>query len=171
MKTAVVYYSLDGSTRMAAQVLAERFEADVFELKETKQRKKGFALFVLGGFAASTGRKSRVQDTFVDRMGGYDFICIGTPIWASSPVPAVNTFADTLDPADKQVMLFTVQADPNTSSPPGKRAEQLCAVLREKGGSVLPILRMNGNSPGQTATKEHIEKQLEQKLEAVLQKR
>jgi len=171
MKTAVVYYSLEGSTRVAAQAIAERLDADVFELKEVKQRKKGFALFLLGGFAAAAGRGSRVEDTFAERMNAYEMICIGTPIWASSPAPAVNTFAAVLNPNGKQILLFTMQADPDTQSPPGKKVEQLCEKLRKKGSNVLPVLRLYGSSPGKSASKEHIEKQLEQKLETVLQKR
>ena len=132
MKSAVVYYSLDGSTRVAAQALSERLNADMFELKEVRPRGKSVFAFLCEGFAAATGKKSRLQDTFSGQMDAYELVCIGMPIWASSPVPAVNAFVDAFDPTGKKVLLFTVQADPNTQLPPAKKVEQLCAALRAK---------------------------------------
>ncbi len=164
MKTAVVYYSLEGSTRLAAQVIAERLGADLFELHEKRQRKTGFALFAGGGFAAALGVRSRLKDNFGDRMKEYDRIFAGAPIWASSPAPALNTFLHAVEPRGKQLILFTVQADPNTDAPPQKSMEKRCALLRKKGADVLPVLRLYGASPGKTATKESMEKQLGGKL-------
>ena len=164
MKTAVVYYSLQGSTRTAAQALAERLGADLFELKEKKQRGQGFALFMGGGFAAALGLRSRLQDSFAVRMDGYERILAGGPIWASNPAPALNAFLHALDPKGKQMMLFTVQADPDTQSPPQKGVEKRCEALRKRGAQVLPVLRLHGASPGQAATKDAMAKQLDERL-------
>ena len=38
MKKAVVFYSLDGNTRMIAGKIAKKFEAEIFELEEVKKR-------------------------------------------------------------------------------------------------------------------------------------
>lgn len=168
MKTAVVYFSLDGSTRVAAQALAERLQADVYELKEIKQRGKTKGAFMGEAVGALFGLKSRVQDTFAQKMGGYERVCIGTPIWAGSPVPAVNTFLHALNPSGKQILLFTVQADPDTQTPPAKKIEQLCAALRKKGGNVLPVLRLHGAAPGATAARADMEAQLGKKLEDII---
>ena len=168
MKTAVVYYSLEGSTRIAAQALSERLGADIYELKEKKPRKRTPMMFMSGGFAAVFGLKSRLQETYAERMGAYERICIGTPIWASRPVPAVNTFVKAFDPAGKQVLLVTVQADPNPQASE-KGLEKLFAAIRKKGGALLPVLGLHGEAPGKTASKEHIEAQLDQKLQKSLQ--
>jgi flavodoxin len=168
MKTAVVYYSLDGSTRVAAQALAERLGADIYELREVKQRSSNAPkTFVSGGFAAALGLKSRLQDTFAGSMGAYERVCVGTPIWAGHPTPAANAFIKAFDPAGKQVMLFTAQADPDPQSSK-KGTEKLCARIRKKGGALLPALRLHGEAPGKTATKAQIEAQLDQKLEDAL---
>lgn len=161
MKTAVVFYTYDGSTGVAAQALAVKLGADIFELKEKRQRSKSPMTFVSGGFAAGLGLKSRLQDSFASRMGEYERILIGTPIWASHPVPAVNAFVKQFDPTGKQVMVFLVQADPN---PAEKGLEKLNAVIRKKGGTLLPPMRLHGDAPGKTASKEHIGAQIEQKL-------
>jgi|GEM_PF-258465 Flavodoxins len=169
MKTAVVYYSLDGSTRVAAQAVAARSGADIFELKEAKPRGKTSVAFMGEAFAAVFGLRSRVQDTFADRMGAYERICIGTPIWGSRPVPAVNTFVHALNPAGKLVLLFTVQADPEPYASAAKGTDKLCAAIRKKGGDVRAVLRLHGEAPGRTATKQHVEKQLDQRLEEAFQ--
>jgi flavodoxin len=171
MKTAVAFYSLDGSTRVAAQAIAERLGADVFELEEKKKRVKTPMMFIGGGFAAIFGVRSRLQDTFADRMGEYERILIGTPIWASRPVPAVNGFVHALDPAGKLVMLFTVQADPNPKESAEKGTEKLCEKIRQKGGTLLPVLRLHGEVPEKTATREHMEAQLDERLESIVKNR
>jgi flavodoxin len=171
MNTAVVYYSQDGSTRVAAQALAQRLGADVYELKEIKQRGRSKWAFMAAGFAAAVRLKSRVQDTFADRMGGYERVLIGTPLWAGSPVPAVNRFVYALDPAGKQIMIFTVQADTNPQESSFKGTDKLCDAIRAKGGDLLPVLRLHGEVPYKTAKKEHIEEQLEKRLEEALQNR
>ena len=171
MKTAVVFYSLDGSTRVAAQEIAERLDADVFELKEKKPRGKSPMLFIGGGFAAIFGVRSRVQDTFADRMGAYDRICIGAPLWGSRPAPALNTFVHALDPAGKLVMLFTVQADPNPQASAAKGTKMISQKILKKGGSLLPVMRLHGEVPRKTATKEHMETQLDRQLESIIQNR
>jgi flavodoxin len=168
MKTAVVYYSLDGSTRIAAQVIAQRLNAELYELKEKKTRGKTPAAFMGEAFAAVFGIKSRLQDTFAVQMEDCERICIGTPIWASRPVPAVNTFAASLAPKGKQVLLFTVQADPNPD-PSAKGAAKLIQSLRKKGAEILPVLQLHGEAPGKTATKEHMEEQIIRQLESLLQ--
>ena len=123
-----------------------------------------------GGFAAVFGLRSRLKDTFADRMGEYGRICIGTPIWASRPVPAVNAFVHALEAKDKQVLLFTVQADPDTQGH-AKGTNKILGKIQKKGGSVLPVLRLYGEMPGKTATKAHMETQLDKRLESIIQNR
>ncbi len=168
MKTAVVFYSLNGSTRVAAHAIAERADADVFELKERKQRGKSPWAFMSEGFSAVFRLKSRVQDTFAGRLSEYERILIGTPLWASSPAPAVNRFVHEMNPAGKQIMLFSVQADPNPQKKSFRGTDKLCETIRRKGGQLLPVLRLHGEAPGKTATKEHIDEQLDRRLETTL---
>jgi hypothetical protein len=61
-----------------------------------------------------------------------------------------------------------MQADPDTQAPPAKKIEQACAALRKKGGNVLPVMRLYGAVPGETASKADIEDQLGKKLETII---
>ncbi len=91
MKALVVYYSLTGKTRLVSQVIAEALNATLVEIKETKPRKPGPLVYLTGGFAAITNRGSEINPIDVD-LKQHETIFIGSPIWASRPVPAVNSF-------------------------------------------------------------------------------
>jgi flavodoxin len=48
-------------------------------------------LYPIGGFGAMTNRGSKINPIDVD-LNQYERVFIGSPIWASRPVPAVNSF-------------------------------------------------------------------------------
>ncbi|MFO7772732.1 MAG: flavodoxin [Dehalococcoidia bacterium] len=91
MKPLVVYYSLTGKTRLVAGAIAEALNATLLEIKETKSRKPGGLTYLTGGFAAVMNRRSEISPIAVD-LKQHDRIFIGSPVWASRPVPAVNSF-------------------------------------------------------------------------------
>ncbi len=159
METAVVYYSLDGSTREAAKLIAQRFGADVFELEEAGKKKGKFLLFMAGGFGAMAGIRSRLKQNPAGQMQQYGTIYIGSPIWASRTVPAVNTFLHKLNAQDKQIIFFTVQADPNPA--PSKGLEKLIGRLERRGAAVSCVIRLHGAKPGETASQTHMHEQLD----------
>ncbi|MBQ1715087.1 MAG: flavodoxin, partial [Firmicutes bacterium] len=62
MKTAVVYYSLEGNTRYAAEKVADALEADVIELVPKKAYPiQGFKKFFWGGKAATMKDKPELE--------------------------------------------------------------------------------------------------------------
>jgi len=91
MKSLIVYYSLTGKTKLVSQAIAEALNATLVEIKETKPRKLGPLIYLLGGFAAITNRGSKITPIEVD-LKQHEKIFIGSPIWASRPVPAINSF-------------------------------------------------------------------------------
>ncbi len=91
MKTAIVFFSYDGSTRVAAEVLSEKTGADLFELEEKRKRDRSPLSFMAAGFSASIGKRSRLKDTFSQQLETYGKIYIGTPVWAGKATPAVNS--------------------------------------------------------------------------------
>lgn len=164
MKTAVVFYSLDGSTRVAAQAIADKYGADVFELKEAKHRGRSTFAFMGSGFSALVGARSRLVSTYSKDMQLYDQIYIGTPVWASKPVPAVNTFVAELEPRGKEIIIFTVQADKNDSEPI-KGSVQMKKKLEDNGAIVTQILTLVGAGVNKTADRKEMNKQIEEKTQ------
>ena len=90
MKSLVVYYSMTGKTRLAAQAIAKALNATVVEIEEKRPVPMPF-VYLSGGFRALTNRGSRICPVDVD-LKQYERIFIGSPIWASRPTPAVNSF-------------------------------------------------------------------------------
>ena len=158
MKTAVVYYSRDGSTRVAAKVLAQKFGGEVFELEEEKKRGDAASQFMAAAFGALIGKKSKLKNSYAREMRNYDRICIGTPIWAAKAAPAVNAFISALDAKDKEIIIFTLQADPKPTS---KGANILRRKLEKNGGSVTDVIPLHGAGVGRTAEEAHIKAQID----------
>ena len=90
MKPLVVYYSLTGKTKLVAQVIAEALNATLLEIEERRPIPKPF-VYLSGGFAAITNRGSKINPIDVD-LKQCEKIFIGSPIWASRPAPAINSF-------------------------------------------------------------------------------
>lgn len=164
MKAAVVFYTLDGSTRVAAEVIADKYTADIFELREAKPRGRSTGAFMGSALSALVGAKSRLISTYAKDMQAYDKIFIGTPVWASKPVPAVNTFVAALEASAKEIVIFTVQADKNCSEPV-KGAVRMKRKLESKGADVTQILTLVGAGVNRTADGKDMAKQLDEKVQ------
>lgn len=95
-------------------------------------------------------------------MDGYDCLYAGSPVWASHTVPAVNTFVSALKAQGKQVVLFTVQADPNPAEARG--AQKLAARLEKRGTSATHTIALHGAPPGETAAMAYLTQQLDKAL-------
>jgi flavodoxin len=91
MKSVIVYYSYSGNTRKAAEALKEHLEktleVDIIELKAIDESDS----FFKQALGALVRTKAKMQEINTD-LSKYDFICIGTPVWAFGPAPAMNTF-------------------------------------------------------------------------------
>lgn len=91
MKTAIIYYSMSGNTKMVAENIAGKISADLVEIKPMKDYPdKGARKFIWGGMKAVMGEKPKLQPYDFD--GSYDRIVIATPVWASSFTPPIRSF-------------------------------------------------------------------------------
>ena len=106
MKTAVVFYSLDGNCALVAQEIKAQLNADLIRL-ETKdeKRRSGLAKFFWGGSMVFMHKKPPLKPFTFD-PSAYDLIIIGTPVWASTPAPPVQTFIAEAGITGKKIALF-----------------------------------------------------------------
>ena len=92
MKRLVVYYSLSGNTREAAQKIADKLDADLLELETVKAMPKSFAAQIfVGGGQVVMNHIPKLKPIDKD-INNYDEIILGSPIWNSKGVPAINAF-------------------------------------------------------------------------------
>jgi flavodoxin len=131
MKSLVVYYSLTGKTRLVAHAVVEALNATLLEITETKTRKLGPFLYLVGGFAAMTNRGSKINPVDVD-LRQYERIFVGSPIWASRPVPAVNSFIYQTNFEGRNVIPFFSMGGSSAE----KALDNITAKIEESRGKV-----------------------------------
>ncbi|MDO4188758.1 MAG: flavodoxin [Lachnospiraceae bacterium] len=92
MKRIIVYYSLSGNTEEAVKLIAEKMDCDVLKIDTVKDMPKSFAARILvGGGQVAMNIVPEIKPIDTD-LSIYDEIFIGTPIWNSKGVPAINAF-------------------------------------------------------------------------------
>lgn len=103
----VVYFSLTGNTRQLAERIAERCDAQVEEIRETRPR-EGFLGTVRTVFQALTRRSSPIGPA-VHRPQDYDLVVIGTPVWMGNLPPPVRSFLERNPAGFRNVALFCTE--------------------------------------------------------------
>ncbi|WP_295152819.1 flavodoxin family protein [uncultured Ruminococcus sp.] len=94
MKTAIVYYSMNGNTEYAVKKIAEQTDAELIPIRPVKAYPdKGFKKFFWGGKSAVMGEKPELEGYSFDAKK-YDVIVFATPVWASNFTPPIRTFIE-----------------------------------------------------------------------------
>ena len=107
MKGIIVFYSYSGNTGKTAVLLREflQGQGDV-QLCELKPLDESRSFF--GQASRAFWRSRSVLPEMDFNLGSYDMICMGTPVWAFGPAPAMNTYLDRCSGLEgKSVVLFT----------------------------------------------------------------
>jgi len=131
MKSLVVYYSLTGKTRLVSQVIAEALNATLLEIKEIKPRKPGLLTYLTGGLAAIMNRGSKISPIDID-LKQHETIFIGSPVWASRPAPAINSFIYKTNFEGRSVIPFFTMGGDNAE----KALANMTAKVERSGGKV-----------------------------------
>ena len=106
MKTLIIYYSLDGNTHMIAEEIKNSINADILRLKPVHDiNKKGLFKILSGGKQVLRNEKPALE-AFDINPEEYDLIFIGTPVWAGTFAPALNTFLSETAVKNKNIVLF-----------------------------------------------------------------
>jgi len=125
MKSVVVYHSLTGNTALVAKMIAERLGADTIRLIPEKEiPEKGIRKYFEGGKQVIFHETPALLNNNLN-LDGYDTLIIGTPIWARSFTPPVNTFLSGNTIKDKKVYFFTTHS-------PGSKSEKCFAKMKGK---------------------------------------
>jgi len=103
MKKLVVYYSRTGNTKFVAEKIAEKLDADLSEVIDKKKR-EGKLNFLTAGYASIREKLTEIKVS--KPIEEYEFIIVGTPVWAGKITPAIRKFLITNDVSDKLVAFF-----------------------------------------------------------------
>jgi flavodoxin len=106
MKTAVVFYSLNGNCALIAQEIKARLDADLLRLHtEDEKPRGGFAKF-FWAIGVMKGMKKAPLKPYTFNSSTYDLIIIGAPVWAGSPARPIQAFLAETGITGKKVALF-----------------------------------------------------------------
>jgi len=110
-KTAVIYFSWspDGNTRFAAETIAKKVGADLFEITPEKPYSTDFKACCDEANPECYGKKTRAVKPIEGLdLSKYDFVFFGTPNWWGTMAPPLRTFVkENLDALKgKKVCLF-----------------------------------------------------------------
>jgi len=106
MKVLVVYYSLEGSTKLIAESIAKTVNADILPLVPKKDISgQGFGKYIWGGRQVIMKEKPELLPLEKD-PSIYDLIFIGTPVWAGNYAPALRSFFNQYKLSSKKIALF-----------------------------------------------------------------
>ena len=129
MRKLVVFYSLEGNTRLAAKTIAEASGADIMELIPLSQpSSEGFSRFLRGGKSA-VKKEIPELEPFGVNPDDYEMIFLGSPVWAWTFTPAVRAFLEKHDLSGKKVAIFMCHG-----GGPGKAPDKLRSAV---SGSVI----------------------------------
>ena len=114
MKRLVVYYSLSGNTEEAAKKIAEKLGADIMKIDTETAMPKGFAArIIVGGGQVMMNYIPKLKPLDKD-PADYDEIILGSPIWTSKGVPAINAFLQDEKAGAKVTSLFFLSGGGDT---------------------------------------------------------
>jgi multimeric flavodoxin WrbA len=107
MKSVIIYYSYTGNTKKIASILSEylreKGEVQSIELRDLNENGRFFSQAA----KAFKHKRAEIEPVNFD-LKSYHVICIGTPVWAFAPTPAINTYLDKCFGIEgKEMILFT----------------------------------------------------------------
>jgi flavodoxin len=121
MKSLVVYYSRSGNTRFVAEKIAQEMNGDIEEIID-KKRRKGPLGFVIGGFDATRGKVTEIEE-IKKSPRDYDLLIVGTPMWNKRITPAVRTYLENNNVSEKKVAIFCTSQ--------GSKSDRVFKTLKE----------------------------------------
>lgn len=91
-KILVVYYSLEGNTKLIAEAVSKAVSGDILQIKPEKDiNPKSKMRYLIGGKKSITKEKPELMPYDV-KAEDYDVLFIGTPVWAGNFTPAIRSF-------------------------------------------------------------------------------
>ena len=123
MRTAIVYYSLQGNVRYVAEKISKETGAELIELIPVKAYPdKGMIKFIWGGSAVTFKKKPELEP-YKFNKDDYDLIILGTPVWAGKFTPPLRTFLEDNDLTGKKIAVIATSA--------GGGSDKCIALLKE----------------------------------------
>ncbi len=137
IRACVIFYSYSGTTRGVAEGIRNASGCDLIEVR-TKTPYTSFTAYTKGVLRSRKMECDEIEPDGID-VSGYDFLIIGTPVWAWKPAPAINAAVKALRGCEgKMAVIFTT-----CSNQPGEALPLLSRALADRGVRVMAEISLN----------------------------
>jgi len=137
IRACVIFYSYSGVTRGIAEGIRNASGCDLIEVT-TKNPYSSFSVYTTGVLHSRKGACDPIEPEVID-VSGYDFLIIGTPVWAWKPSPAINAAVRALKGCEgKMAVIFTT-----CSTQPGEALPILSKALSDRGVRVMAEISLD----------------------------
>ena len=130
MKNLLVYYSYTGNTKIIADMIKEKVDCDVVELKPKTPFLEEDYQAIVDKYQSNESSKEcvEIEDINID-LSDYEKVIIGTPVWWYTITPVLREFLKNNDLSQKQVYAFVTNA--GWLGRTFKEIESYCDVKKE----------------------------------------
>ena len=136
MKVLVVYYSQTGRTKKVAEELAAMLRSQGAEVRQVRIEPAQEKDYHTNVKEARKGVVAALKPTLTN-VADYDRVCLGTPVWSSSPATPINGYLATCSGLEgKKAACFATHGGGSARS----TLETLRTKLEEKGARVIDSL-------------------------------
>ena len=106
MKTLIAYYSQSGQTKRMAEMIAEKLDADMYEIiPDRKYNDDMWKAWDEAQVERQENKYPALKGELPD-ISGYDLVLIGTGVWGYTLANPVTTFVRSMDFGGKKVSAF-----------------------------------------------------------------
>jgi flavodoxin len=110
MKTAVVYYSLNGNCDIIAQEIKTRLDADLLRLHTEKDKPRRGPVGFLWAIGVMLGIIKAPLKPYTFAPAAYDLIIVGAPVWGGAPARPIQDFLTGTGITGRKIALFVCHA-------------------------------------------------------------
>jgi len=101
----VIYYSRTGNTKLVAERIAEKLNADLEGIKDKRERRGVFG-FLRSGYEVIVGKPSEIQPS-QKNVEEYRLVIVGSPVWVGRLSSPVRAYLSIYGGKIKNVAFFT----------------------------------------------------------------
>ena len=105
MKILIAFYSVTGNTKEIANAISGEVGGEMLEIKTKKEIGKGPMRYFWGGRQVMAKQTPELLP-LAKNPADYDFIFLGTPVWAGNFAPAIKSFMKQAKLQNKKIVLF-----------------------------------------------------------------
>ena len=137
IRACVIFYSYSGVTRGVAEGIRNASGCDLLEVR-TKKPYTSFSAYTTGVLRSRKMACDPIEPAEID-VSGYDFLIIGTPVWAGRATPAINAAVQALNGCEgKLAVVFTT-----CCGQPGDALTNLSHALSLRGVRVMAEISLD----------------------------